>query len=91
MHFQHQVNMMWFFILIRFFFLFRILVNHNGLFSAGVLSREAARYTENFVFTVGVGDDLVMRLSVDSAENLRTKIMQTIHATKLPKVNVILY
>lgn len=56
---------------------------------AGVLSREAARYTEGFVFTVGVGDDLVMRLSVESAENLRTKIMQTIHATKLPKVHLI--
>lgn len=59
--------------------------------SAGILSREAARYTENFVFTVGLGDDLVMRLSVDSAENLRTKIMQTIHATKLPKVLISFY
>lgn len=37
--------------------------------------------------TVGVGDDLVMRLSVHSIENLRTKVIQTIHATKLPKVS----
>ncbi|KAH9643340.1 hypothetical protein HF086_008827 [Spodoptera exigua] len=52
---------------------------------AGLISREAARFTESFVMTVGVGDDLVMRLSVHSIENLRTKIIQTIHATKLPK------
>lgn len=54
--------------------------------TAGLITREAARYTESFVLTVGVGDDLVMRLSVHSIENLRTKIIQTIHATKLPKV-----
>lgn len=57
---------------------------------AGLISREAARYTERFVFTVGVGDDLVMRLSVDSIENLRTKVIQTIHATKLPKYRIML-
>ncbi|XP_041976956.1 diacylglycerol lipase-beta isoform X1 [Aricia agestis] len=57
---------------------------------AGLISREAARYTESFVLTVGVGDDLVMRLSVHSIENLRTKIIQTIHATKLPKYRIML-
>ncbi|CAG9783832.1 unnamed protein product [Diatraea saccharalis] len=57
---------------------------------AGLISREAARYTESFVLTVGVGDDLVMRLSVHSIENLRTKVIQTIHATKLPKVRNLL-
>lgn len=56
-------------------------------FPAGLISREAARFTESFVLTVGVGDDLVMRLSVHSIENLRTKVIQTIHATKLPKVS----
>lgn len=39
---------------------------------------------------MGVGDDLVMRLSVHSIENLRTKIIQTIHATKLPKYRIML-
>ena len=55
-------------------------------FTAGVLSREAARLTESFIFTVGVGDDFVMRLGVDSVENVRTGIIQTLHATRLPKV-----
>lgn len=55
-------------------------------FVAGVLSREAARLTESFIFTVGVGDDFVMRLGVDSIENVRTGIIQTLHATRLPKV-----
>lgn len=57
---------------------------------AGLISREAARYTESFVLTIGVGDDLVMRLSVHSIENLRTKVIQTIHATKLPKYRIML-
>lgn len=58
----------------------------NVLFSAGLISREAAKITESFVFTVGVGDDFVMRLGVDSIENLRTGIIQTLHASRLPKV-----
>ena len=56
-------------------------------FPAGLLSRDAARLTETFIFTVGVGDDFVMRLGVDSIENLRTGIIQTLHASKLPKVS----
>lgn len=58
---------------------------------AGLLSREAARLTESFIFTVGVGDDFVMRLGVDSVENLRTGIIQTLHASKLPKVSILLF
>ncbi|EFA10154.1 diacylglycerol lipase-beta [Tribolium castaneum] len=57
---------------------------------AGLLSRDAARLTENFVFTVGVGDDFVMRLGVDSIENLRTGIIQTLHASRLPKYRILL-
>lgn len=53
---------------------------------AGLLSREAAKVTEEFVLTVGLGDDLVMRLSVDSTENLRTSLLTTLHACRLPKV-----
>lgn len=66
----------------------KIRINGSQLwiFSAGLISREAARVTESFVFTVGVGDDFVMRLGVDSVENLRTGIIQTLHATRLPKV-----
>ncbi|KOX67397.1 Sn1-specific diacylglycerol lipase alpha [Melipona quadrifasciata] len=47
---------------------------------AGLLSRELARITEEFVFTVGVGDDFVMRLS-----NLRTSLLRVLHACRLPK------
>ncbi|CAG9760140.1 unnamed protein product [Ceutorhynchus assimilis] len=57
---------------------------------AGLLSREAARLSESFVFTVGVGDDFVMRLGVDSIENLRTGIIQTLHASRLPKYRILL-
>lgn len=54
---------------------------------AGLVSREAARYTESYAFTVGIGDDFVMRLGVESTENLRTSIIETIRACKLPKVS----
>lgn len=62
-----------------------ILLYKNSIL-AGLLSREAAKCTENFVFTVGVGDDFVMRLGVDSIENLRTCVLETLRACKLPKV-----
>lgn len=57
---------------------------------AGLISRDAARLTESFIFTVGVGDDFVMRLGVDSIENLRTGIIQTLHASRLPKYRILL-
>ncbi|XP_063983800.1 diacylglycerol lipase-beta-like [Diachasmimorpha longicaudata] len=57
---------------------------------AGLLSREAAKVTEDFVFTIGLGDDLVMRLSVDSIENFRTGLLITLQACKLPKYRVVL-
>jgi sn1-specific diacylglycerol lipase len=53
---------------------------------AGLISREAARVTESFCFTVGVGDDFVMRLCVESIEDVRTKVIETLKASKLPKV-----
>lgn len=58
---------------------------------AGLLSREAARVTEEFVLTIGLGDDLVMRLSVDSIENLRTSLLTTLRACRLPKVYIYIY
>lgn len=57
---------------------------------AGTITREAARITESFIFTVGVGDDFVMRLGVHSIENLRTALIQTLHATRLPKYRIVL-
>jgi sn1-specific diacylglycerol lipase len=55
---------------------------------AGLLSREAARITESFAFTVGVGDDFVMRLCVESVENIRINVIETLKACKLPKVSL---
>ncbi|CAK9804113.1 Diacylglycerol lipase-beta [Anthophora quadrimaculata] len=57
---------------------------------AGLLSREVAKITEEFTLTIGVGDDLVMRLSVDSSENLRTSLLMTLRACRLPKYRVVL-
>lgn len=58
---------------------------------AGLLSREAAKVTEEFVLTIGLGDDLVMRLSVDSMENFRTSLLITLQACKLPKVKNVFF
>lgn len=58
-------------------------------FLAGLLSREAAKVTEEFVLTIGLGDDFVMRLSVDSIENFRTSLLILLNACQLPKVNYI--
>lgn len=57
---------------------------------AGLLSREAARRTESFAFTVGVGDDFVMRLAIESVENLRTSVIETLRACKFPKWRIML-
>lgn len=57
---------------------------------AGLLSRAAAQCTEAFAFTIGVGDDFVMRLGVDSIENLRTSLIETIRACKFPKWRIML-
>ncbi|XP_052757543.1 diacylglycerol lipase-beta-like isoform X2 [Galleria mellonella] len=57
---------------------------------AGLLSREAAKYTESFVWTIGLGDDLVMRLGVLSVQDFRDKLIQSLHATRLPKYRIIL-
>nr|CAD7417181.1 unnamed protein product [Timema cristinae] len=55
-----------------------------------VLTRDAARLTESFCFSVGLGDDFVMRLSVDSTENLRTNILDALHRCRLPKYRLML-
>ncbi|XP_046822696.1 diacylglycerol lipase-beta-like isoform X1 [Vespa crabro] len=57
---------------------------------AGVISRSAAKVTEEFVLTVTLGDDLVTRLSVESTEDLRTSLLATLAECRLPKYRVIL-
>lgn len=56
--------------------------------TGGLLCPEAAAASENFTFTIGLGDDLVMRLGVDSIENLRTDLLTAIRCCTIPKVNI---
>lgn len=53
---------------------------------AGLLSREAAMFTEEFVFTLTVGDDFVARMSLEGVETLKMGILETLQSSKLPKV-----
>lgn len=53
---------------------------------SGLLTRAAAKYTEQFVFTVVIGDDFVARMSLEAVENLKVGIMETLQSCKLPKV-----
>lgn len=53
---------------------------------AGTLTREAAKYTEQFAFTVVIGDDLIPRLSLEAVESLKTNILESLQSCRLPKV-----
>uniref|UniRef100_A0A1B6E9M6 sn-1-specific diacylglycerol lipase n=1 Tax=Clastoptera arizonana TaxID=38151 RepID=A0A1B6E9M6_9HEMI len=55
---------------------------------AGLLTREAARYTESFVMTIGVGEDCVMRLSIESIEETRGQMFNVLQSCRLPKYRV---
>ncbi|XP_066995653.2 diacylglycerol lipase-beta isoform X2 [Anabrus simplex] len=57
---------------------------------AGLLSREASRVTEDFTFSLGIGDDFVMRLGVESMENIRTNALRVLKFCKLPKYRIML-
>lgn len=52
----------------------------------GLLTREAAKLTEQFVFSVVIGDDFVPRISLEAIESLKTGILETLGSCKLPKV-----
>lgn len=53
---------------------------------APLLSREAARKAEDFVFSICVGDDLFMNFTVDIVEDLRTDLVEELQLCRLPKV-----
>ena len=53
---------------------------------SGMLTREAAKYTEQFAFTVVIGDDCFARISVEAVESLRTNILESLQSCRLPKV-----
>lgn len=52
-----------------------------------MVSRDLAKMLEEFVMTIGVGDDLVMRMGIDSVEDLRSNMLHVLHTCRLPKVN----
>ncbi len=56
--------------------------------TGGMVSRDLAKFLEEFVFAVGVGDDLVMRIGIDSVEDLRSNMLHVLHACRLPKVSI---
>lgn len=55
--------------------------------TSGILTREAAKYSEQFAFTLIVGDDCFARISVDAVEKLKNTILETLQSCKLPKVS----
>lgn len=64
----------------------KIKINYIILIIAGLLSREAARIAEDFTLSVGVGDDMVMHMTIDNVEDLRTNMLQVLQSCRLPKV-----
>lgn len=56
-----------------------------------MVSREVAKLSEEFVLSVGVGDDLVMRVGIDSVEDLRSNMLYVLNACRLPKVSICAY
>lgn len=55
---------------------------------SGLLSREAIKYTEQFAFTLVIGDDFAARMNLEAVENLKNGILETLQSCKLPKVSI---
>ncbi|KAK9512943.1 hypothetical protein O3M35_001247 [Rhynocoris fuscipes] len=56
----------------------------------GLITKKASEETEQFVMTVGLGDDFIMRLSVHNFEDLRTQMFNVLQSCRLPKYRVFL-
>lgn len=52
----------------------------------GLLSLAAARFTENFVMSVIIGDDLVPRLSLATLDSLKRQMITELESCRHPKV-----
>lgn len=52
----------------------------------GLLTREAAKYTEQFVFSVVIGDDCFARMSLEAVESLKIGVLESLQSCRLPKV-----
>lgn len=51
------------------------------------MTRKLATVTEEFAMTVGLGDDFIMRLSIQGFEDLRTHLFHVLQSCRLPKVS----
>lgn len=58
---------------------------------SGILTREASKYTEQFAFTIVIGDDCFARISLEAVENLKIGVLETLQSCRLPKVSSIVY
>ena len=56
-----------------------------------VCSLPLARYTEEFIYSVVLANDLVPRLGFINMEKLKTEILTAIHHTNKPKVSLMYY
>lgn len=55
----------------------------------GLLNPVAAQFTESFVLSVVIGDDLVARLSVEGVDTLKQRIIMELSEATLPKYRII--
>ena len=69
----------------KFFFLILIVYNVSPDFSNS--SHQLARYTEQFVLSVIVGNDVIPRLGLITMEKLKVQIMREVHECHKPKVS----
>ena len=56
----------------------------------GLMSLEAVKYSEDFIMSVTLGDDIVPRLSVPTVEDMKKKLFKCIENCEKPKVKLIL-
>jgi len=54
------------------------------------VSLAGAQYCEDFVLSVFLGDDIVPRLSISSAFDLKIRLLTTLHNCDMPKVSCML-
>lgn len=52
----------------------------------GLLTREAAKYVEQFAFTIVIGDDCFARMNLEAVESLKIGVLETLQSCRLPKV-----
>ncbi|KAF8776834.1 diacylglycerol lipase-beta-like [Argiope bruennichi] len=57
----------------------------------GLMSLEGVKYTEDFVMSIALGDDLVPRLSVPNIEDMKRKLLNCISDCEQPKCKIFLH